>query len=242
VNPNDWKDEIFIGNQLPPGYRLHILGKDESETVDPKIHFSGDHLEGDFDHVLCPNCSRPLFPIFKLDLRDKRVRDLGLWAKEYLQVLVCPSCAFYTKPYWIRFHSGVIEVRGGRRDDGKILQDIVTPYESRVIKLESLVAEDYPLSKQSVLAFHTRTRPPGVYHQIGGLPKTRGYDEMNCCDCGKSMRFAGIVDYDDLNAPLYEKYDNGHQEPVALVIGDMDSLHYFTCPECAVIGIKWKTL
>lgn len=56
------------------------------------------------------------------------------------------------------------------------------------------------------------------------------------------MRFAGIVDYDDLNAPLYEKYDNGDQEPVALVIGDMDSLHYFTCPEGAVVGLKWKTL
>jgi hypothetical protein len=192
---------------------------------------------GVIKEVACPNCEKELFPVFKLSMSDKRIRDLKLWNEEFLQVLVCPSCALCMEPYWILFRDGKIAIRGGERDGGGILQDINTPYESRLIKLEPLVAEDYPLTEKSHKAFIRRMRPPGIYHQIGGLPNRGGYADMTCCECGKSMSFAGIVDYDDSNVPLTE---NDH-EPVALIIGDMNWLHYFTCAACAVIGVRWKT-
>jgi hypothetical protein len=226
----------MIRDECPPGYRMHIPGRDEGDPSGSNPHFSGGTLQGHVREISCPNCDKLLFPVFQLSLSDKRVRDLGLWGREFLQVLVCPSCALYMEPYWILFRDSSVEILGGERDGGDILNSINTSYESRGIILEPLVAEDYPLTEQSLEAIVKRQRPPGVYHQIGGLPHRGDYDEMSCHSCGQLMRFAGIVDYDDLNVPLYE---NDH-EPVALIIGDMNWLHYFTCAKCSAIGIKWK--
>jgi hypothetical protein len=49
------------------------------------------------------------------------------------------------------------------------------------------------------------------------------------------MQFAGIVDYDDMHVPLYS-----NNEPLALVIGDVDCLHLFTCQKCSMLGVKWQ--
>ena len=73
------------------------------------------------------------------------------------------------------------------------------------------------------------------HEQIGGKP-IKGKDvELACVECGENMRFAGILDYDDLNVPLYED----EHRPVALIIGDSDCINFYTCLSCQVIGLKW---
>lgn len=101
-----------------------------------------------------------------------------------------------------------------------------------------LIAEDYPTTEELAVELSLRKRHDGVYHQLGGVPFRGGYDELPCCKCKCPMNFAGCVDYDDLNVPLYE---GEQREPIALIIGDRDCLNIFTCKDCACIGVKWNT-
>lgn len=54
----------------------------------------------------CPNCSAPLFPVFRLSDGDPGVRKLELWPEGLLEVLVCPRCALYLSPYWLHYGDG----------------------------------------------------------------------------------------------------------------------------------------
>jgi hypothetical protein len=237
MKPADRHDNLYVGKKLPPGYRLEILPKGKRSKGG---HHAGGQLAGPVKDVPCPNCNRPLFPVFRLNLADDRVARLRLWDLPFLNVLVCPCCALSMEAYWTRF-GPEIEVMGGERDGGQLLNpDIDVPYETRAMRLVALKSDDYPLTEETIAAHGRRIRAPGVYHQLGGLPfrYSAAWDwppVMNCCACDKSMTFAGVVDYDTLNVPLYER--GGH--PVALIIGDNDCLYWFTCRKCHTIGFQW---
>lgn len=183
----------------------------------------------------CPNCSSVLFPAMNFLFPDKILGSIIEWSNSSLRVLFCPFCAFYIEPYWIRHREENIEIVGGYRDGGEILQKIQTPYRCREILLSSLALEDYPSDEKKLSDLLGRLREPGVYHQIGGSPIRGQHDHLECCDCAQKMKFAGILDYDDLNVPLYEEV----HAPVALIIGDYASMNIFSCGECSVIGLKW---
>jgi hypothetical protein len=139
-------------------------------------------------------------------------------------------------PYWLRFVRDDVIVVGGDREDPNVLQEIESPYEARPIELRRLVADEYPTTDARRDALRRRQVPPGVYHQLGGMPIRDSGTPLICPDCSKAMMFGGIVDYDDSNVPLYEPV----RRPVALIIGDGDCLHFFTCRECDVIGVVWQ--
>jgi hypothetical protein len=225
----DWNGNIYNGRDFPLGYRVNILPQGENDNG----HKSGGIIES----AICPNCTRHLFAAFKFNNNDPRIRKLKIWNDQVFPILVCPACALYMEPYWVIISgNNEIKIIGGERDGGEILQDIETPYEERCVSLTELLPSEYPTHDDVVESFVRRTLAPGVYHQLGGLPSVGGYVELDCCECGSLMKFAGIVDYDDQNIPLYE---NDHQ-PVALIIGDGDRLHIFTCIMCNVIGLKWN--
>jgi hypothetical protein len=185
----------------------------------------------------CPNCRRPFFTVFSLDTADPLVSmAIGGWAFRYLEVFVCPACAFYMEPYWAAFSQTGVSFTGGLLDGGEVIQEIDTPYITRSIRIEPLVGADYPTSRNRISALNRRQIPPGIYHQIGGLP-IREKPVLTCPVCLSAQRFLGIVDYDDQNVPLYE---NGGQ-PVALIIGDRDQLNLYLCATCSVIGYQWAT-
>jgi hypothetical protein len=217
------------------GYRVLIGNRDLEPAVDVP-HSSGGAMAGASAAVDCPNCGQPLFPVFKISNSDPAVRALGIWTLPVLQVLVCPACALYMEPYWILFSEDAVSIEGGERDGGKILQEIEAPYSSRMITLRQLGEEESPESDEVREALLSRKVAPGVYHQLCGLPFRRDEGPLSCCVCSKPMLFGGIVDSDDLNVPLYEPV----KRPVALIIGDSDCLHFFTCAQCSVVGVRWQ--
>lgn len=214
------------------GYRIHIAEDDTGDLDCP--HYSGVGDISDAVELPCPNCSTRLFPAISLSFSDPRLGEIIPWREAHLHVLFCPACAFYMRPYWIRHRAG-LEVVGGYRDGGEILQRIELPYKAREIALLPLRADDYASDADKEARLLERRHPPGVYHQIGGEPIRGQTDNVECCDCGKQMSFAGILDYDDLNIPLYEE---GHS-PVSLIIGDSDSMNIYSCVDCSVLGLKW---
>jgi len=218
---------------VPVGYRI-VIG--EHEVSDQSPHQCGGTVLGVRSTPVCPNCSQDLFPVFKLDNSDPAVADLGLWRMPFLQVLVCPACALYMEPYWVRFSVDEVVIHGGERDTGEVLQEIESPYESRPIRLRQLAEEEDAMTAASRQALLNRDVPPGIYHQLGGQPFRGSRDPLVCVVCSRTMAFGGIVDYDDSNVPLYEPV----RRPVALIIGDGDCLHYFTCRDCDVIGVRWQ--
>jgi hypothetical protein len=139
------------------------------------------------------------------------------------------------EPYWVRFTRDGVAIEGGCREDPNVLQLIETPYESRPIELRTLAPDECPRTENQSNALRPQV-PPGVYHQLGGLPTHESREPMDCIDCSRAMMFGGVVDYDDTNVPLYEPV----RRPVALIIGDGDCLHFFACRRCDVIGIRWK--
>jgi hypothetical protein len=219
----------------PAGVRIRICR--EEPEVDDLRHRAGN--DDGRPHASCPNCGRVMFHVFDLDLADPLVAGLHVWDRERLVVRVCPSCALYFEPYWVV--EGVVPVViGGARDGGRILQDVRPPYPCRAIELRVLHDDDYPTTPERARALRSRLYDDGVYHQLGGVPVRGGFAQLECCTCARPMKFAGVVDYDDLNVPLYEDDD---RRPVALVIGDGDCLDLFTCAECGVVGLSWaKTM
>lgn len=213
------------------GFRVLIEGADfeGSECA----NFSGVGNIRCAPAPVCPNCGLAMFPALNFSVEGS-VLALGLFNAPYVSVFFCPSCAHHLKPYWIRKAGGVWEVAGGYCDGGDIFVEIDRPFKAREIVLRPLSENDYPNSDLRHRALIGRTLSPGVYHQIGGVPH-RGVDlAMNCCDCGAEMIFAGILDSDDLNVPLYE---NGGV-PVALMIADGCCLNIYSCTNCDVYGLS----
>jgi hypothetical protein len=208
---------------------------EEARLENQTSHQSGGFLEGEIRKTHCPNCDHPLFPVFKLSLRDDKIQDLGIWDDEYLQILVCAACPLYLEPYWVRFANRVIEVTGGLRDKDSLQAFIEYPFESRSIVLEKTEQCVQAITPETQHLYLRRLIPPGVYHQIGGLPIFGHSEPLECSHCKKPMKFAGIVDYDDLNVPLFEI---GHV-PVALIIGDSARLYFYTCRQCFVVGFQF---
>lgn len=227
--------ESHLMNELTefPGFRLEI---DKQDYFGSSCrHYSGMGNITSAANCRCPNCGNLLYPAIHLSFPDEKLSKVLDWNHPSLTILFCPFCALYMEPYWLRHKSSGVEVVGGYRDGGEILQNIETPYLCREIHIKPLEADDYPVDDAKRENLLSRHRPPGVYHQIGGMPIKGVNKHLNCCDCGGDMSFMGILDYDDLNVPLYE--DN--HSPVALIIGDYDSLNIYVCKECSVLGLKW---
>jgi hypothetical protein len=218
---------------LPPGFRVHI---DEANHFG--VHATRYMGVGNLTDPVCcdcPNCCNPLFPALNFQFPDAVLSRVIDWNHPWLHIVFCPFCALYMAPYWIRHIDQAVEIVGGFRDGGDILTNIELPYACREISLAPLVDEDYPIDEAKLHELRARRHGDGVYHQIGGVPIKGQGDSMSCCDCGEPMRFAGILDSDDLHAPLYEE----NHSPVALIIGDADSLNIFSCVTCSVVGVRW---
>ncbi|MFZ6758762.1 hypothetical protein ACO0K9_16275 [Undibacterium sp. Ji50W] len=217
------------------GYRLQISADTLNGEGGACLHYSGaGNIKGAPD-VACPNCANPLFPALNLCTVDPRVRKLIAWPGFYIHVLFCPFCAFYMEPYWIRQQSGNLEIVGGELDGGEILQNINVPYEARKLTLRELASNEYPTKAGDAKMLISRKINPGVYHQLGGAPILATEDGLLCCDCDSEMGFLGILDYDDLNVPLFEE----NHKPVALIVGDYGQMNIFACVKCSIIGMKW---
>jgi len=216
-----------------PGFRIRIL--DSNFSGDECLHYSGVGQIYSAKSIPCPNCSNFLFPAINLSFSDYRLEEILKWKMAELHVLYCAYCAFYMEPYWLKHESNLVLITGGFRDGGEMLQNINQPYNCREIDLTPLVEEDYPDNVEFKNLLLKRKRAPGVYHQIGGVPLKDINYIMACCSCSKQMPFCGVLDYDDLNVPLYEDNEN----PVALIIGDYDSMNMYACTDCSVIGLKW---
>ena len=175
----------------------------------------------------CPNCKKRMFPAINLTFPNFIIARLGNFERRTVNILFCPTCALYMEPYWIKKSGKNFEIIGGHRDGGDILQNINDNYRCRKIEVEGFLSESAEAIKgQSA---------PGNFHQIGGRPRKIDSVKMPCCDCGKVMKFFGVLDYDDCNIPLYENDDS----PVALIIGDYDSMNIYSCDICDVIGLAW---
>lgn len=216
------------------GFRINIGLEDTYPGV--ARHFSGYHpAQSGAIFQKCPCCCRQMFPALNLDFTDSPLSSLNLWPQRFLNILFCPSCGLYMKPYWICYKGEEIEIIGGDRSSDEILLEIEAPFCMREISLRELNPEEEPFSASMIRSYRNRTREEGVYHQIGGYPIRGQSTVLSCIKCAGNMRFAGILDYDDLNIPLYE---SGHR-PVALIIGDGDCINFYTCSSCQVIGLKW---
>lgn len=199
------------------GYWIEIADVDFAGA--DAVHYSGCGAVTNAPNVPCPNCTRPLFPALNLCFDDPQLAALDLWTG-YAHVLVCPACAHYMKPYVIH-HQPTLRVTGGELDGGDVIQGIELPYKARLLQLRSMTS--------------ARGQIPG--HQVGGEPPNRCPGAKACPSCQAPMSFFGILDYDDLNGPLYE--DGGN--PVALIIGDQDYLAITSCKNCRVLVLTWVT-
>lgn len=216
-----------------PGFRILISDSNFGGTE--CLHYSGVGQIRNAKKIPCPNCSNFLFPAINLSFSDSRLQYILKWKMPEFHVLFCGYCALYMEPYWLKHELNSVLVTGGFRDGGEILQNINQPYNCREVKLCPLANEDYPKNIANTKSLLKREREPGVYHQIGGVPLRDVNYIMTCCSCAKKMAFCGVLDYDDLNVPLYEDSEN----PVALIIGDYDSMNLYACTDCSVIGLKW---
>lgn len=211
------------------GYRIAICSDDHTESKLP------EHYTGGTSTTPCPNCGQLFFPVFNIDCTSDICKKLDIWELQRFIAYVCPACALYMDPYWIQYDGdSVVDVIGGYREDASKIQNIETPYSVRSITLSEIDTEVY-LSTEVNDLYSNRKAENGVYHQLGGIPITQLPDSMICPRCSNVMDYAGIIDYDDLNVPLYE--DN--HRPVALIIGDLDSIYLYTCKQCSIIGYRW---
>ncbi|MCB1053851.1 MAG: hypothetical protein KDC71_24825 [Acidobacteria bacterium] len=224
---------IMQSNQNFHGYRISISAIDAHPGV---RHFSGSNsYQNGSVFISCPCCNYEMFPAINLDFSDPKLTTLDLWDPVYMNVLFCPFCGLYMSPYWICYGNDTIEIVGGDRSSVEIFQNIETPYLMREITLHEMGPEEDPRVCSKKNDYYMRSLGDGVYHQIGGFPIKGNANQLSCCKCLKNMAFAGILDYDDLNVPLYE---NDHI-PVSLIIGDGDCLNFYTCKTCKVIGLSW---
>lgn len=204
------------------GFRLEIQGEDWNCDELP-MHYCGGKSYCD-----CPSCNRAMFTAFNLELVNSELSNLNQWSWERLIVTFCPSCAFYMKPYWIK-QTSVSVVGGNLERPSTVINNVTDSYPVRKIQIREIAGN---FDRKEYL---TRSVEPGVYHQIGGRPFKSDTVSIGCCECGGKMEFLGILDYDDLNVPLYE---DGHN-PVALIIGDYDCMNLYSCIGCAVVGLVW---
>jgi hypothetical protein len=209
------------------GFRITI---EDSYPSPSSTHRSGGTSRF---NTLCPNCAGTMLPVFSLATSDPRVRELGLWSGDVIEVLVCPRCPFYFKPYWVHYTENQAVVLGGNCDGEPPFEDF-EPYEVRAISLRALEPWEPGGS-----AYVERPRPRQVCHQLGGRPFSQSPRALHltCPLCRSRMQFSGVVDYDDHNVPLRSTTGIA----TALIIGDADCLHWFTCNSCHVVGFDWAT-
>jgi hypothetical protein len=216
------------------GFRVIIAP--ENTTAGKQGHFSGYHeKQTGALYKECPCCKYQMFPALNLDFADSSLLPLGVWPQRYLNVLFCPFCGFYMKPYWIKYSAHGVDIVGGDCSSQKVIQKIEMPYSISTISFRELNDDERPSNPSVRRSYISRTREEGVYHQVRGEPIKGQNEQLTCPDCGTGMAFAGILDYDDLNVPLYES----SHKPVALIIGDGDCINWYTCIRCLVVGLKW---
>jgi len=235
------EDDFDESDAFPEDYRLkgyRIVVPQEEGIVGLRpdsLHSSGGELAGNIKEAICPNCGTPLFPVFKLNFAaDARLQSLNLWEGDFLQLLRCFVCFLEHYVYWTYFKEDSVEIIGGcRSEPPHILPGVQLPYLCRPIQLTELTECDYP-SSEKLLAALDQKRP---LHQIGGLPFRGKYMFVspNCAKCDQPMQFAGVIDDEDYNVYCYDS--EGFY--CTLIIGDLDSLYFYTCKACMGIAFKF---
>jgi hypothetical protein len=148
-----------------------------------------------------------------------------------LSLDVCPNCSHSLNNYYVTVEAGGRKAVGGFMDEGGTRWEIDMPFRCRQVDLQPIQVSfwDDPDAQEEYL---TRQLLEGVYHQVGGQPVKPCRDPIDECQyCGGSVEFFAVIDYDDLNVPLYEG-----TEPRSLLIGDMRSLNVYLCRQCPTIN------
>lgn len=201
-------------------FRIHILPDDFHGTS--AAAYSGSGSVASAPDVACPNCNLAMFPALNFESTEL-VNCQDYFGSDFASFLFCPSCAHHLSPYWIRLRK--MEVVGGFTDDGEVLVNVCRPYKARLVELREINVGPTYLD---------RNAGTGIYHQIGGVPIIGKNQMMHCCDCNGPMEFAGLLDSDNLNVPLYENSES----PLSLMIADDGCLNVYCCASCAVLGMQ----
>lgn len=180
----------------------------------------------------CPSCNLPMFPT----LNFARPIPGITWRSELcvdgvLSLDVCPNCAHSLNNYYVTIEAGGRKAEGGYRYEGGPAMEIDLPFRCRQVDLTPIQATfwDDPDAQEEYLG---RQLLEGVYHQVGGRAVKACRDPIDQCQrCGGSVEFFAVIDYDDLNVPLYEG-----GAPRALVIGDLRSLNVYLCQQCPTLN------
>lgn len=228
-----WNDRIYPGNELPHGYRLRF--DDERPAGEYEHYFGGYGSE----KVPCPCCKRFMLAGWDLDMRDPLVSELVDWPQKRLTAHVCIQCDLYQDPYWI-VYSEDGKATPCRRSRSKPFCNFADPYPRWHCFLTPLNAEDYPTNAERLDNLSSRKVPPGIYHQLGGLPAPRGPVNMKCRLCNEPMKFTGILDSDCVNFVFLDVGGKNGSDVSGLLIADDDCLDIFTCSKCSVIGIHLR--
>jgi hypothetical protein len=134
------------------------------------------------DTERCRWCERPLFTLFDIDLRDRRMAFLGM-AGERLRIVTCPDCAYQMVAYVFTDVAG----------DG-------TAHWSEVNgdPPEGLEVDEEGLSLPShwyVLGSKRKTPYEGTGSHIGGYPDWVQWAQYpRCPTCGQTMMFIGQLE------------------------------------------------
>jgi len=180
----------------------------------------------------CPSCKLPMFPVLNV---ARPIQGIA-WRSELcvdgvLSLDVCPNCSHSLNNYYVTIAAGGRTAGVGFMDDGGPRWVIDMPFRCRQVDLQPIPASFWNDADEQE-EYLTRQLLKGVYHQVGGQAVKPCRDPIDQCQrCGGSVEFFGVIDYDDLNVPLYEE-----ENPRSLLIGDMRSLNVYLCRQCPTIN------
>ncbi|WP_116808200.1 hypothetical protein [Steroidobacter cummioxidans] len=148
-----------------------------------------------------------------------------------LSLDVCPSCSHSLNNYYVTIEAAGRKAAGGFMDEGGPVWELDLPFGSRRVDLQPISVSFWDdLDAQE--EYLSRRLLEGVYHQVGGRAVKTCRDPIDECQrCGGRVDFFAVIDYDDLNVPLYEE-----AQPRSLIIGDMRSLNVYLCRQCPTIN------
>jgi len=241
-----WQDEIYVGGDLPPGFRIEIFGEFEDHSQLPRVPGSRqryrvsqafrkeqDHWCGGATTLTCPGCDNELVKVFEFDCQDERINQTIEWNRPSLIFVACAHCTLASEGYLVFHDTSGNPARIEKLDERPttIMCDPDSTPRRTPISLVPLERSDYPLDDESLERIDNRWPPTTCLHQIGGVPPIGGRLSIPCPTCQIEMRFIGVIDHDDKNFPLFE-----NERPVSLQIGDAQHLNLSCCDKCGIIA------
>lgn len=209
-----------------------LLEIDSEKSKEETEIFSGQKNNNLPALCKCPNCQLMMFPVFVIhrnllpDLHPESYDDAG-----FVTLDVCPSCSHSLNNYYVkRENKERVAYLGFQNNEGPS-QYVDQTFENRHVKLNA-IDELMWTDTEFISKYERRNLSEGILHQLGGKKmKEERTPLAECLSCKSSIDFIATIDYDDLHVPIYEA-----GVPIALVIGDLNSLNVFTCKKCSALN------